>query len=72
MKRRTQGSFALFDITYADGSRSSNRKVPLSVVEGLDGEEGAREIIETQDRTISAASGRPAGVITAMIRRRGV
>ena len=27
MKRRSLSSFVLFDVTYVDGSRSSNRKV---------------------------------------------
>ena len=27
MKRRSESSFVLFDVTYTDGSRSSNRKV---------------------------------------------
>jgi hypothetical protein len=28
MKRRAASNFILFDVIYADGSRSSNRKVP--------------------------------------------
>ncbi len=70
MKRRSLSTYALFDITYADGSQSSNRKVLSSVLEGLDGEEDAKTAIEAQDRERSVASGRPMGVITAMVRKR--
>lgn len=70
MKRRNLSSFVLFDVTYDDGSRTSNRKVPTSVVDGLAGEEEAKAIIEAQDREISASSGRPRGPIKSMVRSR--
>jgi hypothetical protein len=70
MKRRSESTFALFDIVYADGSQSSNRKVLTSVLEGLDGEENGRAAIEAQDRERAQASGRPQGVITSMVRKR--
>jgi hypothetical protein len=70
MKRRSESTFVLFDIVYADGSQSSNRKVLSSVLEGLDGAEDARAAIEAQDRERSLASGRPQGVITSMVRKR--
>lgn len=70
MKRRSESTFVLFDVTYADGSQSSNRKVLSSVLEGLDGAEDARAAIETQDRERSVASGRPQGAITSMVRKR--
>ncbi len=59
MKRRSESSFVLFDVQYADGSRTSNRKVALSALGGLDGDAPAVAIIEQQDREIGAASGRP-------------
>ena len=37
MKRRSLSSFVLFDVTYVDGSRSSNRKVLSSALEGIRG-----------------------------------
>lgn len=52
------GEFALFDVLYEDGTRSSNRKVPNSALGGLDGDTPALEIIEAQDRKIAEASGR--------------
>jgi hypothetical protein len=61
VKRRTVSSFVLFDVVYLDGSRSSNRKVPRSIVESLDGEKAVRAVIEAQDREIAVASGRPTG-----------
>ena len=42
MKARTATSFVMFDVVYEDGSRSSNRKVLASVLNGLDGDEPAR------------------------------
>ena len=59
MKSRASSSFVMFDVLYEDGTRSSNRKVASTALGGLDGDEPARAIIETQDRTIAAASGRP-------------
>ena len=70
MKRRSESTFVLFDIVYADGSQSSNRKVLSSVLEGLDGAEDARAAIEAQDRERSLASGRLQGVISSMVRKR--
>jgi hypothetical protein len=70
MKRRTLNSFALFDVTYDDGSRTSRRKVPVSVLEGLDGDAAAKAVVEAQDREIALASGRPRGVIKSMTRSR--
>ena len=60
-KRRIETSFVAFDVTYADGTRSSNRRVPSTALTGLDGDDPARDIIEAQDREIGAASGRPDG-----------
>jgi hypothetical protein len=58
MKSRVSTSFVTFDVVYTDGTRSSNRKVSASVLDGLDGDAPARGIIEAQDRDIAIASGR--------------
>jgi hypothetical protein len=58
----------MFDVVYADGSRSSNRKVLASALGGLDGDEPARGIIEAQDREIAAASGRPRSDVQSIVR----
>jgi len=70
MKRRVVSSFVLFDVIYDDGSRSSRRKVPSSVLDDLDGEAAIKAAIEAQDREIGLASGRPRGVIKSLTRSR--
>lgn len=51
--------YALFDVLYEDGSRSSNRRVPRLILGGLDGDEPARKAIEEQDNAIAERAGRP-------------
>jgi hypothetical protein len=70
MKRRSLSSFVLFDVTYVDGSRSSNRKVLSSVLDGFEGEAAATAVIEAQDREIASASGRSRSDIKAIKRVR--
>jgi hypothetical protein len=67
-KHLTVGEFALFNVFYEDGTQSSNRKVPLSALGGLDGDAPARNIIEDQDRKIGEASGRPRPKIKSIAR----
>ena len=50
------------------GTRSSNRKVPVSVQAGFDGDEPAREMIEAQDHAVAAASGRPRSYVRTVVR----
>ncbi len=54
-----ENGYALFDVIYEDGSRSSNRRVPRSILGGLDGDEPARKAIEEQDNAIAEKAGRP-------------
>ena len=68
MKRRSESTTVLFDVFYVDGSRSSNRKVALSALEGLDGDAPARGIVEAQDRDIALASGRPRSDVKTIVR----
>jgi hypothetical protein len=70
MKRRNESTFVRFDVTYVDGSVTSNRKVLESVLRGLDGDEAAKAVIEAQDREIGLASGRPRGAIKSVARTR--
>ena len=70
MKRRNLSTFVLFDVTYADGTKTSNRKVLESALKGLDGDEAALAIIEAQDQEIAAASGRARGLIKSIKRGR--
>lgn len=60
--------FALFDVFYQDGSRTSNRRVPNAELGGLDGDEPARAYIEEQDRAIAERSGNPRGPIKTIVR----
>jgi len=55
MKSRAASAFVMFDVVYADGTRSSNRKVAASAL-------GA------QDREIAAASGRPRSHVKSITR----
>ena len=68
MKSRTATSFVMFDVVYEDGTRSSNRKVSLSLLNGIDGDEPAREAVQAQDREIAAASGRPRSAGKSIVR----
>src|SRR6476619_3481868 len=56
-KPGTRAEFVLFDVFYEDGSQRSNRKVPSTVLGGLDGDAPARAVIEEQDRAIAEKSG---------------
>ncbi len=67
-KRKILSSFVAFDVTYTDGTLSSNRRVPYTELGGLDGDEPAKWFIEAQDREIGAASGRPRGDIKSIAR----
>jgi len=55
-------------VTYVDGTRSSNRRVPSTALVGLDGDMPAQGIIEQQDATIGAASGKPRPAIKSLER----
>jgi hypothetical protein len=65
---RSGGEFALFDVTYEDGSQRSNRRVPVALLGGLDGDEPAKAELARQDREIAEKSGRPALVIKSVKR----
>ena len=67
-KRKILSSFVAFDVTYVDGTKSSNRRVPAIELEGLDGDLPAREIIGSQDREIGLASGKPRPEISSVVR----
>jgi hypothetical protein len=69
-KPGTRVEFVLFDVFYEDGSQRSNRKVPSTVLGGLDGDAAARAIIDEQDRLIAERSGLPPAPIKS-IRRSG-
>jgi hypothetical protein len=67
-KKTAEGAYVSFDVVYEDGSRSSNRKIPREEVEGLDGHEAARALIEEQDHKVAELSGRPPKAIKSIMR----
>ena len=67
-KKKILSTFISFDVTYVDGTRTSNRRVPYTELNGFDGDEPARGYLEAQDREISAASGRPRPDIKSLSR----
>lgn len=67
-RRSAEGEFVLYDVTYEDGTRSSNRRVARAELDALDADASARAIIEAQDEKIAAMSGRSRGPIKAIMR----
>lgn len=70
-KPKIDNGNVLFDVFYEDGVRTSNRKVPGTILGGLDGDEPARQFIEEQDRKIAGLSGNPQRPIERMVRSSG-
>ena len=70
-KPASRTDFTLFDVLYEDGSQRSNRRVPSTVLGGLDGDAPARAFIEEQDRIIADKSGLPAMALKSMKRSGG-
>jgi hypothetical protein len=70
MKPSAANGFVLFDVVYEDGTQTSNRKVPVTELGGLDGDAPARTFVETQDRKIGEMSGVPRGRIKSIVRAR--
>jgi hypothetical protein len=67
-KPTARAEFVLFDVFYEDGTRSSNRKLPSFELDGLEGDEPARGLLEAQDLKIAEQSGRPRGPIKSVAR----
>ncbi len=59
MKPKAKSEVILFDITYDDGSQSSNRRVPADLVGGLEGDAPAEAYLRELEREITERSGRP-------------
>jgi hypothetical protein len=68
MKPRSDSEVVLFNVTYEDGTQTSNRKVAASLLGGLEGDDPALTAIEAQDREIAERSGRPRGAIKSIER----
>ena len=70
-KPATRPEFVLFDVFYEDGSQRSNRRVPIEILGGLDGDAPARATIEEQDRLIAERSGKPNSAVMSIRRSSG-
>jgi hypothetical protein len=70
-KPATRPEFVLFDVFYEDGSQRSNRRVPIEILGGLDGDAPARAAIEEQDRLIAERSSKPNSAVTSIRRSSG-
>ncbi len=66
MKPKARTDFVLFNVRYEDGSMTSNRKVPMHELDGLDGSKRIQAVIEAQDALIAEKSGKPRGPITSI------
>ena len=66
-KKQPPAEFAMFDVIYQDGNRTSHRKVPAAEQYEANFEARARAVIEEQDREIAAKSGRPRGPIKSLV-----
>ena len=62
--------FIFFDVLYEDGTQTSNRKVPGSELDDIDGDLLAKPYIEAQDRKIAEMSGKPRTGIKSVTRSR--
>ena len=60
-----------FDVLYEDGTRSSNRRISSSLLEGLEGDAPALGILEAQDTEIGERSGMPRARIKSVSRSDG-
>jgi hypothetical protein len=60
--------FVFFNVLYEDGTQTSNRKVPCSELDAIDGDLRAKPYIEEQDRKIAEMSGKPRSPIKSVIR----
>ncbi|GJE39640.1 hypothetical protein [Methylobacterium persicinum] len=58
----------LFDVVFEDGSRTSNRRIPMEILGGLDGDEPARQLIEQQEAEIAEKAGRPPRIVRSLTR----
>lgn len=59
-KPTARTDMVLFDVIYEDDSQRSNRRVPASLLEGLDGgDDAVKAELARQDREISEKSGVP-------------
>ena len=69
-RKANESAFVLYHVFYEDGTRSSNRRVPRELADGLEGDAGIRASLAAQDRDIAEKSGQPRGPIKRVERVR--
>ncbi len=67
-KERIIDNFVFFDVIYADGTKSSRRKINAAGIPRDEEEDFARTEIMTQDRKIAEMSGKDRGAIKELTR----
>ena len=70
-KKRTKVTSVMFNVVYADGTWSSNRRVSSDLLEdpfGTDPKELAIQAIQDQDNRVAERSGQPAREIKSVTR----
>jgi hypothetical protein len=67
-KDKIVDNFVFFDVLYADGTRSSRRKVNAAGMQRDEEEDFARTEIMNQDRKIAEMSGKDRGAIKELTR----
>lgn len=70
-KKRTKVTSVTFNVVYADGTLSSNRRVSSDLLEdpfGTDPKELALQAIQDQDNRVAERSGQPAREIKSVTR----
>jgi len=70
-KKQPIVTYAMFDVIYQDGTRTSHRKVPAAEPHEVDYEARIKATIEAQDREIAQKSGRPRGPIKSIVASSG-
>jgi hypothetical protein len=70
-KKQSIVAYAMFDVIYQDGTRTSHRKVRAAEPHEVDYEAQVKATIEAQDRAIAEKSGRPRGPIKSIVRSAG-
>ncbi|MGE5537958.1 MAG: hypothetical protein ACM30I_05025 [Gemmatimonas sp.] len=67
-KKKQPGTaeYVLVNVTYQDGTQSSNRRVPRSELSGFDEDKEIRALIEAQDRKVAELSGQPRAPIKSI------
>jgi hypothetical protein len=67
-RRKKTNEFEIYDVLYEDGTRSSNRKIPVSEIEAADHDRSVKAFILAQDSKIAEASGTQRGPIQSIVR----